>query len=322
MLIFKYFIGTCFLLLISSFAVFAQLNPGLSQFSQNAVYLNPANAGAGSDTYVQLHYRNQWTQYQTSVDGDGNLGTQLLTASMPLGYKNLGLGLLYVTDKTPSGVGQQAVKLQVGYHYPLGDGFLSMGVGLGMQSKSFDGRVFRVRDANDPITEQFSGRQVSASIGDVSAGIVYNQGVWSIGLAADHLNSPAYPFVSANIAVPMMLNLHFQGEWPLSSQLAVMPFAQIRYISSLLIPEMGARMTFRDRFWVGGSFRFQDAAIAMFGMNVLNQRLSFGYAIDYSVINAPVKSTLTHELFVKMNLPDFKQKAKSTPIRTPRFRFN
>ena len=85
---------------------------------------------------------------------------------------------------------------------------------------------------------------------------------------------------------------------------------------------MGARVEYRDMFWVGGSFRLNDAAIGMMGVSLLNNRLNLGYSVDYTLVNLDAKSLLTHEVFVKFNLPTFKMGVQAVPIKTPRFKIN
>lgn len=313
-----------FVFLLVSVKLSGQQDPQLSLFNLNSVYLNPAFSGWRNETSVSLHYRNQWTGYETSNDGSGNLGTQILAASLPLNKWNTGIGLVYMSDKTPSGVGQQSVRLQVGYHYSIADGVISAGFGLGMQAKSFDGRTFRVRDSNDPIASEFSGKSVSQSIPDVNVGLVYAKANWNVGFSASHLAQSKYTFNSALSSMPLssVFALHGGADIILSNSFDLMPFAQFRYYSGNLVPEVGTRIEFKDMFWVGGSFRLNDAAIAMTGISLLGNKLNIGYALDYTVANLPAKSLLTHEIFLKFNLPSLLVGVKNIPIKTPRFKIN
>lgn len=177
-----------------------------------------------------------------------------------------------------------------------------------MQAKSFDGRVFRVRDSNDPLALELSGKTVSQSLPDFGLGVVYSKDNWNAGISMDHLTSPTYTFNSNAAAVPlaMVFAAHASAEILLNTSFDILPFGQIRYYSGKILPEMGARVEYRDMFWVGGSFRLNDAAIGMMGVSLLNNRLNLGYSIDYTLVNLETKSLLTHEVFVKFNLPTFK----------------
>lgn len=302
----------------------AQQDPQLSLFHQNTIFLNPAFAGFQDKSWVQLHVRNQWTGYESTNDGTGSLGTTILGASLPLGKWNTGLGIVYMSDKTPSGVSQQAIRLQMAYQYPLGTGALSLGLRAGLQSKSFDGRVYRVRDAGDPLINTFSGKVVSQSIPDVGLGMVYAGSNWNVGISADHLANGKYTFDDPSVSMPLspVFALHGSAELLLTTSFDVIPFAQLRSYSGRVVPEAGARVEFRDMFWVGGSYRLNDAAIGMVGVSVLNNRLDMGYSLDYTMVNVPIKAPLTHEVFVRFVMPTMKMATKGIPIKTPRFRIN
>lgn len=313
----------CIVWLLGGLNIYAQQDPGLSMFHLNSINQNPANSGLRGASFAQLHYRNQWTQYEATVEGPGNLGTQLLAVSLPISKMNLGVGLIVMSDKTPSGVGQQGMKLQVAYHYAIGEAILSMGIRGGLQGKSFDGRVYRIRDDNDPIASQLSGKVISQNQFDVGAGIIYSKDNWQVGLSADHITSPKFTMDTpqGNLAVPLIAAVHGSAELALSENFSVMPFGQLRYYSGRFLPELGSRLGFKDMFWAGGSFRLNDAAIAMAGLSLLRQKLDIGYSLDVSVVQAAVKAPLTHEIFVRFQLPSFQPNGiKGLPVRTPRFK--
>ncbi|MDF0694310.1 PorP/SprF family type IX secretion system membrane protein [Aquirufa ecclesiirivi] len=304
-------------------SMLAQQDPGLSMFQLNAINQNPANAGLRGASFAQLHYRNQWTQYEASIEGPGNLGTQLLSVSLPISKLNLGVGLLVMSDKTPSGVGQQAMKIQLAYHYTIGEAIFSVGLRGGLQSKSFDGRAYRIRDDNDPIASQLSGKVISQNQFDLGLGLLYSKDNWQIGLSADHLTSPKFTLDTpqGNMPVNLVAALYGSAEIVLSENLAAMPFAQVRYYSNRILPEVGSRFGYKDLFWLGASYRLNDAAIGMAGVSLLQQRLDIGYSLDVSMVQAAVKAPLTHEIFVRFQLPSFQSNGiKGLPVRTPRFK--
>jgi len=324
----KYFLRPLTLLgvvfLCISQELYAQQDPQLSLFQQNTIFLNPAFAGFQDQSLVQLHIRNQWTGYESTNDGTGSLGTTILGASLPLGKWNTGVGLVYISDKTPSGVSQQSIRLQMAYHYPLASGTLSFGLRAGLQSKSFDGRVYRARDIGDPLINTFSGKVVSQSIPDIGLGMVYAGSNWNVGLSADHLANGQYTFNDPSISMPLApsYSLHGSAELLLTTNFDLIPFAQMRYYSGRILPEAGARVEFRDMFWLGGSLRMNDAAIGMLGVSLLNNRLDLGYSLDYTLVNVPIKAPMTHEVFVRFVMPTMKIGTQGIPIKTPRFRIN
>ncbi|MBP6054330.1 MAG: PorP/SprF family type IX secretion system membrane protein [Cytophagaceae bacterium] len=322
---FKHVLGYFFMFLLmisSNVGLNAQQMPGLSLYHLNSLYYNPAAAGAGRDAYVQVQYRNQWTSYETSQDGNGNLGTSIVGVSLPLNFQHLGMGLVVMNDKTPSGVGQQVIRLQVAYHYPLSNGAqFSLGLGFGMQSKSFDGRIFRVRDVNDPLAVELSGKQVSQAVPDFNAGVLYTSDLVEMGLGISHLNQSAYDFGSPTLKLKNELaaNMHVKANLPLNDRFEWSPFAQLNFYNGVLLPQLGAKVIFQQQFWAGGGYRWNDAATVMAGVSFLNNRLDLAYAMDLSVINSNVKSNLSHEVMLRFVLPSFQTATRFVPIKTPRF---
>lgn len=318
---FKYVLGLILFCCISS-GVFAQQNPGLSLYHLNTLYFNPAAAGAGRDAYVQAQYRNQWTSYETSQDGNGNLGTSIVGLSLPLNFQHLGMGLIVMNDKTPSGVGQQVVRLQVAYHLPLANGAqVSMGLGFGMQTKSFDGRVFRVRDSNDPLAVELSGKQVSQALPDFNAGVMYTTDLLELGIGISHLNQSAYDFGNPNLklANELAANAHVRANLSINDRFEWSPFAQVNYYNGVVSSQVGAKVIFQQQFWVGAGYRWDDAATAMAGVSLMNNRLDLAYALDLSMINSAVKSNISHEVMLRFVLPSFQTATRFVPIKTPRF---
>ncbi len=314
---------TYFSLFFFSLNLHAQQAPGLSLYHLNPLYFNAAATGAGQEAYVQTHYRNQWTSYETTQDGNGNLGTSIVGLSIPLNFQGLGMGLVLMNDKTPSGVGLQVVRLQLAYHKPLTSGaVVSVGMGFGMQNKSFDGRVFRVRDVNDPLAIELSGKQVSQSLPDFNAGVLYTTDLWELGLGLGHLNQPNYTFGSPNVKLvnELVANFHAKALFGLSDRFEISPFTQLNYYQGNLLPQGGAKLIYQQQFWLGGGYRWDDASSLMLGMSLLNNRLDIAYSMDLSVINSAVKSNLSHEIMFKFILPSFQSSTRFVPVKTPRFK--
>ena len=315
------------LLLALFFSTKGQQNPGLALYNFHTSYLNPAAVGFNGESSFQLHYRNQWSQYQSTYDGSGNLGTQIASLSVGFDELNLGGGLQYVNDLTPSGAGLQFVKTQFAYHLPVGEGTLSFGTQLGIASKSFDGRAFRYRDPNDPTISEISGKTIAKSAFDVGFGLIYNRDKWNVGLSVDHLNSPSFAFSNAVEQVQMkpMITLHGALKLPISEQIVINPFTQVRVYQGNLLVDLGTRVQFGRFIWVGGNMRTNDALAGMFGVNALKNKLEFGYALEQTIANQSIKAPLSHEVFVKFNLPSFGIKSGGSsvaPINTPRFKIN
>jgi type IX secretion system PorP/SprF family membrane protein len=309
-----------FLLLISARTP-AQQSPQFSIFSANSNSVNPAFSGWKSNNYVALQVRDQWSGYTTSNDGSGTLGTTWIAGSFGITPK-AGLGIQFYSDKTPSGVTQQSFQIQGAYHLNKGNGLWSFGLSAGLQTKSFDGRVFRVRDPNDPIANAVSGSAVSQTLPDLGLGAVYSTNNWQLGITADHLSSPTFDFNrgTATMSLDRVFALHGSAEIPLSDYFDVLPYALVRYYSGQIVPEGGARVYYNKLIYAGAAYRNGDAAMGLLGVSILQNKLDIGYSMDITTSNALNKKPLSHEIFLRFRIPERSIKQKAAPIRTPRFR--
>ena len=308
-------------LLFTTFASFAQQSPQYSIFSANSNIINPAFSGWKSNNYVALQIRDQWSGYTTSNDGSGTLGTTWLSGSFGISPRG-GLGIQFYADKTPSGVSQQLIQLQGAYHLAKGDGQWSFGLSFGLQTKAFDGRVFRVRDPNDPLATLLSGSAVSQTQPDLGAGAVYSTDSWQIGLTADHLTAPKFDFNGGTASMPLdrVFALHGSAEIPLSDYFDLLPYALVRYYSGQIVPETGARFFYNKLIYAGAAYRNGDAAMGLVGVSILQNKLDIGYSMDIATSNTLNKKPLSHEVFLRFRIPERTLRQKPAPIRTPRFR--
>ena len=303
------------------FTSFAQQSPQFSIFSANSNIINPAYAGWKSNNYVALQIRDQWSGYTTSNDGAGTLGTTWIAGSFGI-TKQGGLGVQFYSDKTPSGVSQQLIQFQGAYHLTRPEGMWSFGVSAGLQTKSFDGRAFRVRDPNDPLATLVSGTPVSQTQPDLGLGVVYSRENWQAGLTVDHITSPTFDFNAGVASMPLerVFALHGSGEILLSDYFDLLPYALVRYYSGQLVPEGGARLYYNKLFYAGAAYRNGDAAMGLLGVSILQNKLDIGYSMDITTSNALNKKPLSHEIFLRFRIPEYSAKLKPAPIRTPRFR--
>jgi type IX secretion system PorP/SprF family membrane protein len=310
--------------ILSSSATFAQQDAQLSQYMFNPLYINPAAAGMDGVTKFQLHYRNQWSDYQTSLDGSGSLGTQIFTASMPLNGLHSGIGIQFVNDKTPSGAGYQNMLLSYSYQIGLSNGaIVSIGAKGGFHTKSFDSK-FRPRETGDPIVDALAG-SVNQTKADFSVGALYKTANYQIGASLNHVNSPIYGFgpdKTGAYSIKQVLNITGSFDYYLNDDIKVSPMALWKTDFNTNVLEGGAIFTYLDRYWLGGSYRLNDAGIIIAGISMLkNNALRLGYSLDLTTVGATAKAPLSHEILLSYAIPAPRLLAgKKTPVRTPRFR--
>ena len=310
--------------ILSSSATFAQQDAQLSQYMFNPLYINPAAAGIDGVTKFQLHYRNQWSGYQTSQDGNGSLGTQIFTASMPLNGLHSGIGIQFVNDLTPSGAGYQNMLLSYSYQINLSNGaIVSVGAKGGIYTKSFKSK-FRPRETGDPIVDALTG-SINQTKADFSVGALYKTANYQIGASLNHVNSPVFSFSpdkTGAYSIKQVLNITGSFDYYLNADIKVSPMVLWKTDFNTNVLEGGAIFTYSDRYWLGGSYRLNDAGIIIAGISMLsNNALRLGYSLDLTTVGATAKAPLSHEILLSyaISAPKFLA-GKKTPVRTPRFR--
>lgn len=310
--------------ILSSSATFAQQDAQLSQYMFNPLYINPAAAGIDGVTKFQLHYRNQWSGYQTSQDGNGSLGTQIFTASMPLNGLHSGIGIQFVNDLTPSGAGYQNMLLSYSYQINLSNGaIVSVGAKGGIYTKSFKSK-FRPRETGDPTVDALTG-SINQTKSDFSVGALYKTANYQIGASLNHVNSPVFSFSpdkTGAYSIKQVLNITGSFDYYLNADIKVSPVVLWKTDFNTNVLEGGAIFTYSDRYWLGGSYRLNDAGIIIAGISMLsNNALRLGYSLDLTTVGATAKAPLSHEILLSYAIPAPKFLAgKKTPVRTPRFR--
>lgn len=307
------------LLLLTAVPTLAQQSTQFSLFPLHQFYYNPAAAGLGNQTQFQVTHRAQYAGYQGTVDADGAPTTQLFSASIPV--KNLGIGLLALNDRTGAS-SMQDVQIAAAYRLSLAnESTLAIGVRAGILRKALDYSKLRPNDLDDPLLQTGTASQMQPN---VSVGLHYSNDAFYIGVSALNLLKSAYQFGSAQNTNTVQTTYHAQAGVNLAVgyDLQIRPIAGIQTNLTEFSYEGGAIITYQDRYWLGSTYRYQDAVMAMGGLSITNdQSLRLSGAVDLIHFGKTAKKPISYEIVLSYALPAPKF-GKKTIIRTPRFRFD
>jgi type IX secretion system PorP/SprF family membrane protein len=311
-----------FLLLFVAGNIFAQQDPQFSQYIFTQNYLNPAAAALGNSQTIQVLHRSQYLGYAGSFDPTGVLKTQLVSAQMPLGT-NQAIGLNLVNDVAGAQSNQNA-KISYARLLKVAKGKLSVGVSAGIFNRGINNDL-RPREAGDNnVPVGFS--QIKPDLG---IGAYYEAGDYFIGIAANHLNSPSFDFGTNNGKSVLNRTMSFLvgANMNAGPNVILKPTIQIRSDAQTLTYDTGLLAEIKNKYWLGGSFRNQDAVSALAGLSLLkNNTLKLGFAYDLITSNASLKAPGSIEALVSYAIGTGKKDTKvNTPkpiMRTPRFRHN
>jgi len=307
-------------LVLTSFGASAQKDAQFSLFSLNQLYLNPAAAGADGLTKFQLTHRTQYAGYQGTnpVDEGGALSTQLLSFSMPV--KNFGIGFYALNDRSGPRTDQD-FKLSASYHFPALGGNFQVGASAGIFRQSIDYNKLRAIDPDDPLIQSGVISEINL---DLAVGVRFENETFYAGASLNHLLKPQYQLGAETATNPLPRTIYFNAglNIELGYLLDIQPIVLVKSDISTLSAEGGATVTYNKKYWVGGTYRQQDAFfIIMGGIYLLpDQSLRLSGAYDLVVGGNKTKAPSSFEVMLSYALPSPKF-GKKAIIRTPRFRF-
>jgi type IX secretion system PorP/SprF family membrane protein len=323
------------IVLINVFAIatLAQQKPHYTQYVLNQYIINPAISGIENYVDVKLSARDQWvglsgapkTAYLTvhaplgkkdyrtsatsySIPGQNPRGQyywQNYTAAEP----HHGIGLSVINDKTGS-FNRFTSTVSYAYHIGLNPTTnLSAGFAAGISKVSIDRTKHDFDGNGDPI-DPATGSAVSGELfkirPDLSAGLYLYSRDYFIGLAAQQVIPQKLQFADdasfstkGKLIPHIFLNAGYR--FLLTDDINAIPSLMVKYINGSsknnVQPEANLKLQYRDLFWMGGSYRYQDGYAAMIGLNVGNT-FNVGYAYDFTTTNLNTVSRGTHELMI------------------------
>jgi len=286
---------------------YGQQDPQFSQNMFNKLYTNPAYAGSSEGICGTLMYRDQWGGF------DGAPKTGVFSLDAPVNFLHGGLGLTVLAADELGFENTFAVKLAYAFRFNVGQGNLALGIDAGLLQKSIDGD-FKFNDPGDPIipTSDVSG----SVIPDLGAGIYYNSDKLYLGASASHLAESEVDY--GDFTTKMARHYYFMGGYRIdfSPSISLTPSVFVKNVADQTQLDINANLFFNNRFWIGGSYRLEDAIVLMAGLNI-TPNLRLGYSYDLTTSELKDYSSGTHEIMLGYC---YKIKKKITPIiRNVRF---
>lgn len=314
-----------FILIVNFFQlVSAQQKPQYTQYIFNNFILNPAISGIENYIDVKAGYRNQWQGL------DGAPETSYISIHAPLGKNFLygtstsvpqgggtnpnsrsylqtymasephhGVGFHVVSDKAGP-IARTDVNLTYAYHIGITEQVnFSVGVAAGISKIYLDRSKITLEN---PIDQAIGTGEYDQFKPDLSAGVwLYGPRYFAGASAQQLLKSPIsfsddgsydqgkkvpHLFVTAGYKIY------------LGDDFAAIPSTLLKFVSPVPVSvDMNLKLAFRDRFWLGGSYRKDDAFAAMAGFNV-GSLLNLSYSYDFTTSGLNTVSNGSHEIVV------------------------
>jgi type IX secretion system PorP/SprF family membrane protein len=282
----------------------AQNDIQFSNYMFSEITFNPAMAGNSGTLDGVLLARQQWTGFDQAPQ------TQLLSVHSYLNKMSGGVGLDVINDK----LGYENslnVKLMYAYHLRINDkSHMSFGLGFGMVNRTLKGAELIYDDMTDENGVYTNETKTKA---DFDFGVGYTSEKFCVGLSTTHIDQ------GLNTATVLKAPRHyyFYGKYKFkaSEKINVIPSVKVRSAGFITQFDVSALMFYANRFWVGASFRMDDAIVGLLGVNI-TKNFSVGYSYDYNSGAVKSYSSGSHEI---MLLASFDVAKKIIPTKTPRF---
>jgi type IX secretion system PorP/SprF family membrane protein len=315
--------------LLLGLCCFAQQRPQYTQYVLNNYLLNPALSGIENYVDIKLGYRKQWTGIdnapQTSfVTANWNLGSDYLwktALSLPdKGDDPMSRNYMqnYTSSPAHHGMGVTAVSDKLGplsrfdanltyaYHLQLNNTYnFSVGVAAGISRVALDINALTFEDQSrvDPSIANGIPSQLKP---DLSLGVWLYGGRLFAGASVQQILQQKLSFTNDP-------NYNMGKEVPhffitagyklyIDNEISVIPSIMVKQVSPVPTSvDVNLKMLFKDRLWLGGSYRKDDSFSAMAGINI-SKLLNLTYAYDFTTSGLNQVSNGSHEIVLGVQL--------------------
>ena len=276
-----------------------------SQFNDNQIFQNPANAGNFKGDYRLIaNYRSQWKSVSVPFNTISFSGDTRIEK-----YKKIGLGILFFNDAAGDGK-FKTIEFQVNgaYSFKLtkdSTHIFRPGITIGLNHRqlnwdqfSFDNQYNGFKyDPTLPTNESFqTQKNTNFSIG---SGCIYNYNKSerkqvTIGLSFFNLNKPNQGFFGDKVERDIRTSLFLKGNYYLTSKLDLLP--SISYQKQAMYNEIifGSNIKYTiiknqlayQAVYLGTWLRRKDAGYLSFGIDYQNWFLGMSYDFNFSQLVA------------------------------------
>lgn len=294
-------------LISSQYVCNAQQQPQFTHYMYNTIAVNPGYTGSRDALAINAVNRNQWVGFDDDVPR-----TTTLSVHSPLRNENMGLGLSVMHDQ--SGY-ENFSYVYADYSYTIKvkeDHHLAFGAKAGFSQYKIDPELFMYQDVlNDPYFQDKLNRWTP----NVGIGMYYHTNKWYAGLSSPRILNNDYNKNSEYVALEQNHYYLIGGYvFDMTPNTKFRPSFSTKYTSGApLSVEGSAVFLFYEKFWLGASYRVDDAIGALFDFK-LNKQFRIGYAFEYPVTDIARYTSGTHEV---MLIYEFKY--NNSRYKSPRY---
>ncbi len=307
---------------------FSQQKPQYTQYVFNNLLLNPAVSGIENYTDVKAGYRSQWTGLQGApvtsyltidaplgdkfiqgdatafpAEGGENPSSRLYTQNYMAAEPHHGIGFMIVSDQAGP-INQTNIDATYAYHLGLTDRInLAVGVQGGVNHVILNTSQITLENPFDPAIANGNNSQWKPDLG---AGIWLYSSNYYFGASVQQI-LPENLYFSTNNAYNQSKTVpqYFVTggvKLFLTDDITLLPSFLVKVINPVpLTYDINAKISFRDKFWIGGSYRRDDSFGVLAGINI-SSFINIGYSYDITTSALNTVSNGTHEIVISLLL--------------------
>lgn len=294
----KWMIG---LILLASNVVNAQQEPTYTQYMFNTQTINPAYAGTWETMGFMALAREQWVGF------DNAPSTQTFTFQTLMKNKKVGLGLNVINDQF--GLEKRfSIFGDYSYLVPMDNDLkLRLGLKAGISSYSNNLNNYDVIDPNDPMFQGDITHRIMPNFG-IGAFLYKNR--YYIGLSVPKMIQNDFKNNVNNYSSQAEMRHYFLTGgyvFNLSENVQFKPTMLTKLAPNTpLQVDLTANFLIANRFWIGSMYR-TGASFGFIAQWIINNKLRFGYAVDFSTTKLQRYNDGTHEIMISYELSTLKE---------------
>lgn len=291
-----------FLLLAGTLLMQAQQDPQITQFMYSKLIYNPGYAGTSDALCATALYRKQWVNFP------GAPSTIVFSADMPVMNLPIGAGLNIMSDQIGA-MKTLYARLAVAYNKQIGPGKLGVGIDIGMLQNQVSeawivpepGKVDNSIPGNYTSgTQNITNPNLSKTSYDMSFGIFYGiPNKMYVGIASTHLPAQTLSAGDAKYILARHYYIMAGYTFELNPFNSIIPNVNFKSDGSTTTADINLTYMYNNMFWLGATYRAQDAIAPMLGVKLLKDKsLKIGYSFDYTMSKLKGYTSGTHEIML------------------------
>ena len=284
----------CILSIFLPYLVCGQLYPLSNQYIFNALAINPAYSGSREALSTSILYRNQWVGFE------GTPETMTLAIHSPIRNEKIGLGFLLINDKI--GVTNETILVgNYAYRIDFVRGKLAFGLGAGITLINNTLADLIAVDRDDELLMHNSPTYV---LPDFSIGTYYNTNKYFIGFSiplflTHRFNPTTNKFKLHNNFSEYNYLINGGYLFEVKPDVKVLPSLLLRYNpGNSPQVDINSQVIFKDKLWIGASYRSKNTMIGMFQYQINNQ-FRVAYSYDFELGKLGRYNNGSHEIMLR-----------------------